>query len=219
MLVIHVDRAACARTETSAQGHNSKTGAGAAASGLHQSPSNGEPASEQSEAYEQACAAVEWLDSVVQHLNTSPGFREQVLLVVALGWGSARSLPLLQPGGELLCRDGRCREPADDSLAGNADLMACLADSVFANVQRPAQSFEAVAPLEGDDHLMLKPAIISPASPLLVVRRLPAVVRVDRCQQLGVTECLQHGGDGPLAAQHLLPELAFKVGRAPKYGA
>jgi hypothetical protein len=56
-------------------------------------------------------------------------------------------------------------------------------------------------------------------APLLTAQRLPAVVRVDRCQQLSLGECSRHGGAGATLAERLLPELAYKLGRTPKYGA
>ena len=219
MLVFHVDRAACARTETPADGQHDQIDAQAAALGSIRSPSDGALASQQSEGFAHACSALEWLDGMVQHLNMVPGFRDKVLLLVALGWGSSRSLPLLQPGGgQLLSKDAQGMDPADNDLGDVGAGQLHPADSVFASVQRPTQSFEANASSAGAELPATSTALAS-ISPLLVVRRLPAVIRVDRCTQLGVAECLQNSGDGPIAAQHLLPELAFKLGRAPKYGA
>ncbi|KXZ46687.1 hypothetical protein GPECTOR_41g651 [Gonium pectorale] len=49
------------------------------------------------------------------------------------------------------------------------------------------------------------------ASPLLVVRRLPGVVRRDRAERLSYREALAAGGQGAILADRLLPEVAYKV--------
>ncbi len=49
--------------------------------------------------------------------------------------------------------------------------------------------------------------------------RPTAQVRRDRAQRLTLGEALASGGGGALLLEHLLPELAYKLGRAPKYGA
>ncbi len=132
---------------------------------------------------------MEWLDALVQQLNAQPGARESLLLVVVLGSGGASIGELLRPGGS-----GVEQQASNGGVGG----------------LRPRQSFqmckdEAVA--------------VDLASPLLMVQRLPAVVRVDRCSQLSLEQYAQRGGASAILAERLLPELAYKLGRAPKYGA
>jgi hypothetical protein len=75
---------------------------------------------------------------------------------------------------------------------------------------RPRQSFQLCRD---------QPVAVHEQVPLLTAQRLPAVVRVDACRQLSLAECSQRGGAGAILAERLLPELAYKMGRAPKYGA
>lgn len=75
---------------------------------------------------------------------------------------------------------------------------------------RPRQSFELCRD---------EPVAVRMQAPLLTAQRLPAVVRVDACRQLSLADCSQRGGAGAILAERLLPELAYKLGRAPKYGA
>jgi len=76
---------------------------------------------------------------------------------------------------------------------------------------RPVQSFERVG---GGD----------PAGPFregdtaLAVQRLPGVVRVDACAGAGLEEATARGGMGCLLAEHVLPEVAYKMGCTHKYG-
>lgn len=75
---------------------------------------------------------------------------------------------------------------------------------------RPRQSFELCRD---------QPVQVDLRAPLLTVQRLPAVVRIDACGHLSLAGCCRQGGAGAILAQRLLPELAYKLGRAPKYGA
>ncbi|KAK9821225.1 hypothetical protein WJX81_003510 [Elliptochloris bilobata] len=54
---------------------------------------------------------------------------------------------------------------------------------------------------------------------LLLVLRLAGVVRRDMAARLSATEAAERGGGGCILLERLLPELAYKLGRAPKYGA
>lgn len=56
-------------------------------------------------------------------------------------------------------------------------------------------------------------------APMLVVRRLPGVVRRDRAGRLSLAEAAARGGMGCVLADRLLPEMSYKLARAPKYGA
>lgn len=75
---------------------------------------------------------------------------------------------------------------------------------------RPRQSFQLCRD---------EPVQVEALAPLLTAQRLPAVVRVDVCKQLSLAACCRQGGAGAILAERLLPELAYKLGRAPKYGA
>lgn len=75
---------------------------------------------------------------------------------------------------------------------------------------RPRQSFQLCRD---------EPVAVREQVPLLTAQRLPAVVRVDACRQLSLAACSQRSGAGAILAERLLPELAYKMGRAPKYGA
>ena len=60
---------------------------------------------------------------------------------------------------------------------------------------------------------------VAEAAPLLLVRRLPGVVRRDRAAKLSLAEAAARGGMGAMLLDRLLPEMAYKLARAPKYGA
>ena len=49
--------------------------------------------------------------------------------------------------------------------------------------------------------------------------RVCTFCRKDAVQKLDVGEVLERGGGGCILAERLLPEVAYKLGRAPKYGA
>lgn len=89
---------------------------------------------------------------------------------------------------------------------------AAAAEAVPPAVLRPVQSFE----LRGLEDV--GPCVQRDA-PLLTLRRLPGVVRRDRAERLSVKDALAWAGLGPVLAERLLPELAYKIARAPKYGA
>ena len=224
LLAIHVNRPACASFGTSSGSGEHQTPA-TDATVQHDSTApasapgvaSGRPV-RHSHGFEHARAAVEWLDAVVMQLNLVPGFRDKVLLLVALGWGTDPSPPVLCAGGGQLSGLTEASDAPSDRVQDTNVSQERIRPSAFAGVRRPAQSHETLAPTNGAEHASVDPAM-SHASPLLIVRRLPAVIRVDRCSQFGVAECVKHGGDGSVATWHLLPELAFKLGRAPKYGA
>ena len=59
------------------------------------------------------------------------------------------------------------------------------------------------------------------AALVLEPRRLICVIlcRRDHVQSLSSSDIMMHGGTGCILAEHVLPELAYKLGRAAKYGA
>jgi hypothetical protein len=147
-------------------------------------------AEEEAAALAAAVAALEWADALVRALDAAPGLRGRTLLTLVLGAGPA---PL--PGA------GR---PA----LGGALLAPAGAD--FPPVRRPRQSaeFSGVAAVAPDAR-----------RPAVVVHRLPGVVRRDGVARLTLGEVRARGGGGAILAERVLPELAYKLGRAPKYGA
>ena len=75
---------------------------------------------------------------------------------------------------------------------------------------RPLQSFER---LEG------QAVSVAHDAPAVVVRRLAGVIRRDSAVGVGVQEALEKGVHGCILADRLLHEVAYKVAKAPKYGA
>lgn len=79
-----------------------------------------------------------------------------------------------------------------------------------APLSRPRQSYEFAG---------AQPVSVDVERPALVVHRLAGVIRRDRVAALDPAEVARHGGGGAILAERMLPELAYKLGRAPKYGA
>ncbi|PNW82605.1 hypothetical protein CHLRE_06g285850v5 [Chlamydomonas reinhardtii] len=100
--------------------------------------------------------------------------------------------------------------------SGAAAASAARDAASFPLVSRPLQSFEFL----GLERLTGPGGCgVDLAAPLLVVRRLPGVVRRDRAERLSYRDALAAGGLGCVQLERLLPEVAYKVARAPKYGA
>ena len=118
-----------------------------------------------------------------------------MLAVVATPAGADLGPGLLEPGGAPL------------RLGGSPDGGAPGAAVV---VPRPLQSWQQLG----------SGAVAADARrPALVLRRLPAVMRRDACARFSLAEVAARGGLGATLADRLLPEIAYKIGRAPKYGA
>ncbi|KAG2490051.1 hypothetical protein HYH03_011516 [Edaphochlamys debaryana] len=117
------------------------------------------------------------------------------------GGGAAAALSLLDAADP-----GLGAADPDSSTAAAAP----AAPAAYPLVSRPLQSFE---------FLGLERLAVDVRAPLLVARRLPGVVRRDHAQRLAVKEAVAAGGMGAIAADRLLHELAYKLARAPKYGA
>lgn len=75
---------------------------------------------------------------------------------------------------------------------------------------RPRQSWQTAADAD---------VTADAQAPLLIVQRLPDVIRVDKCTRLDLHECASSGGGVAILAQRMLYEIAYKLGRAAKYGA
>ncbi|KAL3154342.1 hypothetical protein ABBQ32_013824 [Trebouxia sp. C0010 RCD-2024] len=65
----------------------------------------------------------------------------------------------------------------------------------------------------------MQPVSLCLSQSSLIIQHLPGVVRQDNVQTLSSSEIRMHGGGGCILAEHVLPELAYKLGRAAKYGA
>ncbi|KAI8470765.1 MAG: hypothetical protein J3K34DRAFT_508772 [Monoraphidium minutum] len=152
-----------------------------------------------------ARAAAEWADRVLRYLNNSPAFRDAVLLAFVLTpAGADLGQSLLEPGGAPL------QPGAPVGAGGGAAAAEGEERGTAPPVPRPLQSWQQLGGA---------PAAAGGRAAALCVRRLPGVVRVDGCARVGLGECLSRGGMGGMLADRLLPEIAYKVGRAPKYGA
>lgn len=164
----------------------------------------------------EACMlGLEWVDSLLRHLMVDDGIRDSCIVTVLIGPPEGHSLfsphhtPLvMQPGGtvipaSLVAGPRDCPAPPLDPI--NDDLAACPV------VVRPRQSFQQV----GGESL----ADLDTQSAVLCLRRLPGVVRQDRLGQASVKESWNKAGQGVILIDRLLHEIAYKLGRAAKYGA
>lgn len=74
---------------------------------------------------------------------------------------------------------------------------------------RPAQTFELACASD----------TLRPARAFYLAARCPGVMRTDSLDAIDPAGAVAGGVHGATALAHLLPELAYKMGRAPKYGA
>lgn len=131
--------------------------------------------------------------------------------------------PLLAPLGASVIQAGNNLAAAVDALrgAGEMELLVVIASYAPGNCGRliqhtlevgraepfrPAQSFED----NGDalaDH------------PWVCAYRLPDVTRQDACETLDIEAIMADGAFGAMPARLFPAEVAFLLGRAPKYGA
>lgn len=249
MLVVHVDvDAAVASSDAAITSsvadvalHDSTDATGPAAGGhVNGSSKANKPAA----TADASVQLLEWLDRTLRYLNNSTLFKEAVLLAVVLTpKGADLGSGWLQPGGAMLEPGQPVRLPPDSNRASSkplslqqqqADtsgpsavvsssssqssssnhaghLQASDDDPCFA-VVRPKQSFQA----SGIDGHLLDMDLQRPS---LVLRRLPGVIRRDGCSSFSLLEWCRCSGELAIPADRLLPEIAYKVGRAPKYGA
>lgn len=144
-------------------------------------------------------AALEWADELLNQLNRQPGFRDTVLLTLVVGPGQQplSQLPLLQQEQALLAHAPGQRHAPDAAARGR-------------QVRRPLQSYQFSG---------LERVEVDPFRPAIVVHRLAGVIRVDTASALDLAVIQAHGAAGCILAERLLPEVAYKLGRAPKYGA
>jgi hypothetical protein len=168
-----------------------------------------------------------WLDRTLRYLNNSSAFKDTVLLTVVATPGAAGALPaavplLLGAGGyplsgtlqnaeQQLTKDNQQEQQQQKSLAGAAGQRAAAVwQPAGRPVLRPLQSWQQLAGAE---------IAVDDRRPLLCLRRLPGVIRRDSCSRFSLAECCSSTGVLGLLADRLIPEVAYKLGRAPKYGA
>jgi hypothetical protein len=155
---------------------------------------------------EVARAALEWLDEFIRYLDTQPGFRDTVLLTLILG--STENLP------SALSLHSRCSTQPESGMRNNDDGSA---KGVWPNgfckpvpKIRPMQTFQFSGANKVDVDLQRC---------ALIVHRLEGVIRRDRVTSLDAAAVSQRGGGGCILVERVLPEIAYKLGRAGKYGA
>ncbi len=138
-----------------------------------------------------ACAAMEWTDALVRRLDRAPGFKDTAILtlVTTPPGGPSHSLP------PTLTQERAALPPIAD--AGGV-------------VVRPLQSFE----YSGTERVE-----VDVAAPAVVVHRMAGVIRRDRVGEMSLEEVAVRGGGKAIPAERMLAELAYKIDRAPKYGA
>ena len=74
-------------------------------------------------------------------------------------------------------------------------------------------------PLQSYQFKGMKKVHVDAKRPAVVVHRLPGIVRKDRVQTFHVAEIEAKGGGGCILAERMLAEIAYKIDKAPKYGA
>eukprot|EP00850_Spirogloea_muscicola_P019674 SM000196S05366 [mRNA] locus=s196:123538:125797:+ [translate_table: standard] len=147
-----------------------------------------------------AVEAICWLDALVAALRAAvaPGSKGEahLYLVVVLGYGDNWAV----------------KQPGRGGLPGDLALLP-MEDAVAPELRhlRPRQSYE----LKGG-------AVVRDLRyhhPLLVAYDLEGVTRRDDARCLDVQECRERGGNLAILVDRFLHEIAFKLWRAPKYGA
>ena len=193
----------------------------------------GSPASAAPHDSEEGAAppALAWVDELVRELNACPGLRQCVMLslVLAPSAGAAPSpglapLPQTQPLLQLGAGFLPLRRPRQSYQAAGLDAVEVEAGRPMLVVHRLAgvvrctrfrrTRAHAVAARAGHSQDPPPP----PAPPPHPTAPL-AHCRQDALRRLVPAEVQAQGGAGCCLAERLLPEVAYKLGRAPKYGA
>jgi hypothetical protein len=173
--------------------------------GAPPSPGSGMPSSSPAAATAAAAAALlSWLDKTLRYLNNSSAFKDTVLLTVLATQGSsqqAAAISLLEAAGG---------DELSAVVAAGGSAQQQQQQGPLRRVLRPAQSCEQLAG---------QPLAVSQQRAVLCLRRLPGVIRRDECSRFSMSDCCSSSGMLAVLADRLLPEVAYKLGRAPKYGA
>jgi hypothetical protein len=120
--------------------------------------------------------------------------RQSLLLVVLLGPAPDCQVRLPDAGAPLVY-PLPCASPFDMSPVSP--------------VARPKQSWQYL----GEEEVQ-----VERYKGILCIERLPGVIRKDNVDVVSVRACRERGGAACILAERLLPELAYKMGRASKYG-
>ncbi|KAK9841316.1 hypothetical protein WJX74_003746 [Apatococcus lobatus] len=133
--------------------------------------------------------ALVWVDGLLGALDNYPAVSKHLLISLVIRSGHNQ----LVPGPPVL---------AVDAAEGR--------DKLWMSKMRPTQSFQIVDGREVD---------VGDLQPARFIQCLPHVVRCDHLRDFSSDEWGSTGGLGAIHARHLLPEIAFRLGLAPKYGA
>mmetsp|Transcript_14463 Transcript_14463/g.31358 ORF Transcript_14463/g.31358 Transcript_14463/m.31358 type:complete len:439 (+) Transcript_14463:114-1430(+) len=155
---------------------------------------------------------------------TAPAATERAVQQAAAAAGVALDAPasplqlaqdLTQPGGADIDPAAYVVTPRSAMMAmasssGASAALGILDEVPCSTVVRPVQSFQKLGQADietqADAHV-------------IVARRLPGVIRRDRSERLSLQECHMKGSQGCILADRMLPEVAYKLARAGKYGA
>lgn len=147
---------------------------------------------ERCHAFESARSAVVYLNNLLKFLDEIPGFKETVLVSLVLG--ANRTYPI-----EALVR----------YVQQKSQRAILKTDKNSNTVCRPFQSFQ----FKG-----LNRVEVDPNSCSIVIHRLTGAVRCDRVKRLDINAIIRQAGGGCILAERMMYEIAFKIGKAPKYG-
>ena len=170
-----------------------------------------------------ASAVLTWADRTLRYLNNSTAFRDSVLLTLLASPGASGPLedvpsPLVQRCGADVPLHARTPRPhaTPGSKAAGGDGAAPQQQQ-----QQQQHNFRGRSsiplPLQSWQQLGGVPLAIDVGRPLLAARRLPGVLRRDGAARFSLAEA--PCGSGAIVIDRLIPEIAYKLGRAPKYGA
>lgn len=139
-------------------------------------------------------AALHWADCLLRSLNCHTGFRDSVLLHVVTSFDSSH----LPPGRGL-------------SRGGSRPVVAVGTQTDWlARVTRPKQTWQVLG---------LQEVQVAEQQPMMVSSCLRGVTRCDELDTYNLEGMLRSAGQGCILAERLIHEVAYKVGRALKYGA
>jgi hypothetical protein len=150
-----------------------------------------------------------WVDKTLRYLNNSSAFKDAVLLTVLATPGSSQQpvdIPMLAAlGGTVV-----------SSLTPSGHAQALEHQD---QQQQQQQQRRVLKPMQSCEQLAGQPLAVNRQRAVLCLRRLPGVIRRDDCSRFSLQDSCSSSGSLALLADRLLPEVAYKLGRAPKYGA
>eukprot|EP01024_Parvocaulis_polyphysoides_P015388 TRINITY_DN1670_c0_g1_i1.p2 TRINITY_DN1670_c0_g1~~TRINITY_DN1670_c0_g1_i1.p2 ORF type:complete len:365 (-),score=55.77 TRINITY_DN1670_c0_g1_i1:203-1297(-) len=157
---------------------------------------------------------LQWTDEVFRILNQSKKFVTEVISILLL---SSNDISPISEGGQkkkLLKKGGekiQVGKPIQLKRKGQKHRTKTYdQNQYFPSIIRPRQSFE---------FLGLDEVEIDEERVVLCVKKLQGVIRCDECSKVGYKECYEKGGDLAILIDRLFYEIAYKLARAPKYGA